>query len=461
MASICNDPGGRKRLVFFGADGRRRTIRLGKLSLRHAESVKVKVEDLVASAIHKHAPRDDTSRWLASLDDVLHKKLAKVGLCKARDTSTLEVFINTYIERRQDIKPGTRRNLEITRDHLLGYFTTPRSMRDITPADAEAFRLHLATQGMAENTARRTIGRARQFFKSAMKGGLIVSNPFEGLAANVRANPKRYHFVSREDARKVLDHCPDVQWQLIFALARFGGLRCPSEVLALTWEDINWEHNRIHVTSPKTEHHPGGESRMIPLFPELRPILMEAFEQAEPGDVHVVTRYLDSRTNLRTQLHRIIKRAGLAPWPKLYQNLRSTRETELAEAYPIHVVCKWLGNSEAVAAAHYLQLTDAHFDRAAGLESRAAHNAAQKMSETTGNDQKSSRRELVGCSKSSEDFRGIPVIADCFTGGLMTVRGFEPLTCCSGGSRSIQLSYTAHVDTNSTRISAGGKALVD
>ncbi|MCP4376076.1 MAG: hypothetical protein GY794_07890, partial [bacterium] len=35
--------------------------------------------------------------------------------------------------------------------------------------------------------------------------------------------------------------------------------------------------------------------------------------------------------NLRTQAHRIIKRAGLKPWPKVFQNCRSTRETELVE----------------------------------------------------------------------------------------------------------------------------------
>lgn len=41
--------------------------------------------------------------------------------------------------------------------------------------------------------------------------------------------------------------------------------------------------------------------------------------------------------NLRTQLQRILKRAGLTAWPKLWQNLRATRATELADRYPAHV----------------------------------------------------------------------------------------------------------------------------
>ena len=49
---------------------------------------------------------------------------------------------------------------------------------------------------------------------------------------------------------------------------------------------------------------------------------------------------------------------------KLFQNLRSTRETELAEDFPIHVVCRWIGNSQPVAAKYYLQLTDDHFEKA-------------------------------------------------------------------------------------------------
>ena len=125
--------------------------------------------------------------------------------------------------------------------------------------------------------------------------------------------------------------------------------------------------------SPKTEHHQGGESRQVPLFPELLPHLREVFELAKPEAEHVITRYRRSNQNLSTQLRRIIKRAGLTPWPKLYQNLRSTRETELAGQFPLHVVCAWIGNSQAVAAKHYLQVTEDHFRSALQNALQQAH----------------------------------------------------------------------------------------
>ena len=48
----------------------------------------------------------------------------------------------------------------------------------------------------------------------------------------------------------------------------------------------------------------------------------------------------------------------------MFQNLRASRQTELANEYPSHVVTAWLGNTEKVASKHYLQVTDAHFDPA-------------------------------------------------------------------------------------------------
>ncbi len=140
------------------------------------------------------------------------------------------------------------------------------------------------------------------------------------------------------ETQKVIDACPDAEWRLIVALARYGGLRTPSEHFSLRWREVDWENGRIRVTSPKTAHHAGGGSRMIPLFPELRPYLEEVFDQAPDGAEYVPgERYRKDPTNLnlRSRMLDIIRAAGLKEWPKLFQNMRSTRETELAETFPI------------------------------------------------------------------------------------------------------------------------------
>jgi hypothetical protein len=72
-----------------------------------------------------------------------------------------------------------------------------------------------------------------------------------------------------------------------------------------------------------------------------------------------------TKNNLRTQMGRILERARIKQWPKLFQTLRATRETELVQqGHPIHVVCAWLGNTPKVASKHYLQVTDEDFQRA-------------------------------------------------------------------------------------------------
>ncbi len=94
---------------------------------------------------------------------------------------------------------------------------------------------------------------------------------------------------------------------------------------------------------------------------------MEAvFDEAEPGTIHVITKHRIASANLRTTLERICKRAGVQLWDRAFQNMRATRETELTREHPLHVVVQWLGNGAPIAARHYLQVTDADFDRATG-----------------------------------------------------------------------------------------------
>jgi hypothetical protein len=191
--------------------------------------------------------------------------------------------------------------------------------------------------------------------------------------------------------------------------------------------------SRIRVPSPKTAHHEGKDSRVIPIFPELMPYLRDAFDAAEPGTEYIINRYRDSNANLRTQLMRIIQRAGRQPWPKVFHNLRATRETELAEDFSLHVVCAWIGNSQPVAAKHYLQVTDEHFARAIAGNSaeptRAAGKAAQKAAQQPHATTRRTSHVEGGQSKNPACCGALrDNAADCEVPGnsLMPPQGLEP-----------------------------------
>jgi integrase len=361
MASITRDPNGHRTIQFVAKDGKRRSIRLGKVSQRVAGEIKVKVEQLNAAAVAGGSLDNETAAWVAKLGDDLANKLAAVGLIASRTSASARIgdFVAAYIAKRTDAKPRTVINLKQFGDRLTDYFGHTKSLAEIKRSDADEWVSHLKAKGYAPSTVGRTIKGARQLFNAAVRAEVIRSNPFDGIKASSHQDKDRQHFIPQPDTRLVLDACPDAEWRLLVALSRYGGLRCPSEHLALLWADVDWGRQRFLVRSPKT-----GE-RWIPLFPELLPHLEAAFEQAEPGAVYVIAKHRDTNTNLRTRFTQIIRRAGLTPWPKVFHNLRASRQTELAATYPLHVVCAWIGNSTLIAHKHYLQTTEDDFAKAA------------------------------------------------------------------------------------------------
>lgn len=377
MASLNKDNKGWKISFRDPTNKKQKSIRPGsKLSKKSANEIKTRVEYLI-SAKASNLPLDTaTATWVSGLVPDMQTKLHHAGLIEKpelMEVPLLGEFLENYIDSRTDVKPRTITNLKAAARELLNYFGENKALEDINEGDADDFWRQLIER-MGENTARRRCGRAKQFFKAAIKKRFLDYNPFAELKTNVQANPKRFHFISREVAGKILEACPSAEWRLLFALARYGGLRVPSEIRPLKWEDIHWQQNRITITSPKTAHHQGGDSRVIPIFPELRPCLDEMFELAADGAVYVFSKAMREHTNPATTLKKIIKRAGESIWEKTFQNLRSTRQTELEEQFPSHVVCSWIGNSVQVAKAHYLQITDEHFTRAAMIGPRSGGN---------------------------------------------------------------------------------------
>jgi integrase len=409
MASISRGPDGKRIIQFVNPNRKRKSIRVGKVSQRTVEEIRLRVEYLNA-ANGAGCPVDDvTAQWVGKICDALHKKLAKVGLVAPREPRApqptcpaLGSFLSTYIDSRTHYKPNTTSTIDQARRLLVEHFGEDVPLDSITAADAEDWRNALRSQDYKPATIATHIKRARQMFAYAVSAEMLTRNPFVGLKIPQQVDKSREEFIDQETIQRVLDAAPDSQWRCIIALSRFGGLRCPSEVLALEWQWIDWERERFNVFAPKLEHLAGGGWRTIPLFPELRVILDEAFELAQEGDTHVITRYRAGNVNLRTQFQKIIKRAGVKPWGRLFHNLRSSRQTELTETFPAHVVAGWLGNTVKVATQHYLQTTEEHFRRAAksaaksaahALQNRMQHPSAVVRTESHGELQ-----ALVGCA---------------------------------------------------------------
>ncbi|WP_162006877.1 tyrosine-type recombinase/integrase [Roseimaritima sediminicola] len=346
----------------FYQDGKRRSLYLASLSKRAADNVARHVDELATAYAANIPPAPETTRWANGTEGSIRKSLERWGLIDSRPAQTADCrlcvpFFESWIVEncRTD---RTENNYRQAVKWFVRRFGSDRTLTSITPAEfASWHRWMIHADRLAPSTANKHAKRIRTLFKNAIDARLLAENPGTGTKLGSEVNSDRDHYVSREDAARIIAVC-DTEWALIFGLCRFAGLRCPSEVTALLWSDIDWEAGRIRIDSPKTG------LRFCPLWPALRPLLDAAWDAAPEGAKYVIGRHRDKESNLRTQLTRIVQRAGLIPWPKGFVNLRASCRTDLEGRFESHVCDAWMGHSSKIAHKHYLRVTEAHWERA-------------------------------------------------------------------------------------------------
>ena len=179
MASITKEPNGRKKIQFVGSDKKRRSIRLGKATMKTAEATKVRVECLVSSKMSGHALDDVTSRWLTTIDDTLRDRLARVGLIEQREIILLGKLIDDFIKLRTgDVKPRTVAKYKVVKKHLIDQFGKDKPLKSLNAGEAKEWRAYLIGRGLAENSIRKLSGIAKTMFNYAIDKELTLF-PFD------------------------------------------------------------------------------------------------------------------------------------------------------------------------------------------------------------------------------------------------------------------------------------------
>ena len=412
MASIAKDPGGKKRILFVDPDGKRRSIRLGKMPLADARTIKHHIESLLASKASGRSLDNETATWTRIISDTMADKLATAGLIAKRENITVDGLVVAFMNAGIHFKSSTRSIWGQATGDLKKHFGGDCQIRTIGRTKAEGYRQWLLnTRKLSSATIAKRLQRTRQMFTYAVRYGWLDKSPFEGVTHKSGDPRERQYYISVEDTKKLIDAAPNWVWRTIIALSRYGGLRNPSEVLSLQLAGLDWERGAMTVISPKTEGC-GQGIRVVPMFERLRPYLDEAWEMAKKGQTHVIPEnlYLAAsqgpngwrNCNLRTTFQKIVLRAGLEPWPRLFHNLRASCESDLARDYPIATVCKWIGNTVAIAAKHYIQVSDQDFQRAAKAGKNTPRNAAQNAAQSTHEKGRKARQAQVAPQEAGE-----------------------------------------------------------
>lgn len=302
------------------------------------------------------------TEYMRSVPRELLLKMAAANLTPCRQYEPINYVYRRYISTREK---------ELSKSTLLIWDTCYHRLQQVhncdepmDTIDAEIVKKYkdIWLTDYSQATVCSTISRLRTLWSWACAERYASDNPWRAVSKGSDVNHARDYRVPEKYTQRILDACPSQFWRVLFCLWRIGGLR-QQEPLELRWRDVDWTHRRLTIQSAKTRRYEGKDVRQIPLVD----ILYQELEKlrAETPDDEDYIIWQCRRQSFSSGFRKILFTAGIEPWTKLHQNMRSTRENELIEeGFPAHVVGAWMGHTPKVQERHYLQVGDAYYEKA-------------------------------------------------------------------------------------------------
>ncbi len=312
------------------------------------------------------------------------------------ESFTLGTFIEWYDEQRKhsDTRLGFRKSFRaLKKPTLAKHNMTLRYLREhfgegqrLDSIDADAIErfLNALTAGeladardgrqtftLGIQTVLGHVRNAKAIWQWAKSKKVVHVNPwsdFDGAPLPSKPN----YYVSLEDFETLLASSPSNGWRAFYALQRLAGLR-RGEALSLVWTgtqtDTAGETHTIGVDLAARRIRLVGNSktvtryREVPICPRLAELLAARLDEldGEPAEGESVCGVSSHNLTRRAQAH--IRAAGLTPWPKSFQALRSSAENDWKTA-GIHeaTYAAWAGHSATVSRKHYVSPMASEFD---------------------------------------------------------------------------------------------------
>ena len=151
-------------------------------------------------------------------------------------------------------------------------------VRKVTQRDCEAW-LSRYQQQYSPSVVNNSIGTLRAIFDEAIRTGARFNNPASALS-RMKIRQKRLELPSREEFLKFVDAIQNAGARqskdcanLVCFLA-YSGLRI-GEARHVTWADLNFTRRQLHVRGDPETATKNGETRYVPMIPELEQMLIE------------------------------------------------------------------------------------------------------------------------------------------------------------------------------------------